>query len=259
MSTFRAPRSTTLLLASRGARQRGDRTPERSPRAAGAARRAALAVVACALLAFFGSAAPAPAQVSGLPVQLMVIIVPPNNSPGPRPTGSVIVSLDNRQLLSIPLIPGLKPLTSITPQVTIALTLLGHRVKIRYSGDSNYEASTGIVLTVPTRNLLSITARPRDSAAPAIEVISPRDGARYARGEEVLANYSCRDPDDRSTVTRCEGSVASGSRIDTGADGTFSFLVKTEDALGNAASKTVTYEIGAPAGAPSGRTGGSSG
>lgn len=224
----------------------------------------AAAALTCTLLALLGTAAPSPAQVERLPLQLTITLVPPSGAPGPRPTGRISVSLDDRQLLSLPLLRGLEPLTSITPQVIVALKLLGRRITISYSGDSNYEASTGIVVTLPTRNLLTIVARPRDTAAPAIEILSPRDGVRYSRGDAVVASYSCHDPGGRSAVTKCEGPVASGSTIHTAADGTFSFTVSTEDALGNATSKTVTYLVdvntSAPtSSAPSASTGSSSG
>jgi hypothetical protein len=203
------------------------------------------AVVACMSLLLLGAAAvPAYAQDGVGPVQLMVTVVPPSDAAGPRPTGGVTVSVDGRRLLSIPLVQGLAPLTSITPQLTVALALVGRRVMIRYSGDSNYEASNGISVTLPTRGLLTIVARPRDTAAPAIEIRSPRDGKRYERGEAVVADYACHDPDGRSAVATCEGPLASGGALDTAVAGAFSFTVRAEDALGNATSQTVTYVVG---------------
>jgi hypothetical protein len=196
------------------------------------------------LLLLGAAAVPACAQDGVGPVQLMVTIVPPSNAAGPRPTGGVMVSVDGRRLLSIPLVQGLAPLTSITPQLAVALELVGRRVMIRYSGDSNYEASTGISVTLPTRGLLTIVARPRDTAAPAIEIRSPGDGKRYERGEAVVADYACHDPDGRSAVATCEGPVASGGALDTAVAGAFSFTVRAEDALGNATSQMVTYVVG---------------
>jgi hypothetical protein len=219
--------------------------PPRQGRAAVRARFALVAmVVSCALLALGATASPAAAQGRGLPLQLNVIVVAPSNALGPRPGGSIAVSIDRRRLLSIRLQGGLAVLTSITPQLAVTLKALGHRVTISYSGDSNYEASTGISVTLPTRSLLTIVARPRDSAAPAIEILSPGDGVRYARGEAVVASYSCADPDDRSQVTQCDAPVALGGALDTSSAGTYTFTVKTEDALGNAASKTATFEVG---------------
>jgi hypothetical protein len=210
------------------------------------------AAVAGALLCVLAAAAPARAQDAGLLAQLTVTVVPPSGVAAPRPTGGVTVSIDGHPVLSLTLVRAIAPLTSITPQLSVALATLGHRVTISYSGDSNYEASTGISVTLPTRNLLTIVARPKDTAAPAIEILSPRDGARYARGEAVVASYSCRDPGDRSAVAACDGPVVSGGALDTASAGTFSFTVTTADALGNAASETVTYEVGDETGGPAG-------
>jgi hypothetical protein len=221
------------------------------------------AVVACMSLISLGAAAvPARAQDGVGPVQLMVTVVLPSDAAGPRPTGGVTVSVDGRRLVSIPLVRGLASLTSITPQLAVALALVGRRVTIRYSGDSNYEASAGISVTLPTSGLLTIVARPRDAAPPSVEIRSPADGRRYGLGEGVVADYACHDPDGRSAVTTCEGPVASGAALDTAVAGTFSFTVRAEDARGNATSQTVTYAVrdetdGSATSAPEGTTGNS--
>jgi hypothetical protein len=201
-----------------------------------------------------GAAVPARAQDGVGPVQLMVTVVPPSGAAGPRPTGSVMVSVDGRRLVSVALVGGLASLTSITPQLAVVLALVGRRVTIGYSGDSNYEASTGISVTLPTPGLLTIVARPRDTAAPAVEIRSPGDGERYGLGEAVVADYACHDPDGRSAVTTCAGPVASGGALDTSVAGTFSFTVRAEDALGNATSQTVTYVVGDEASGPASST-----
>jgi hypothetical protein len=203
------------------------------------------AAVACMSLILLGAAAgPARAQDGVGPVQLAVTVVPPSDAAGPRPTGGVVMSVDGRRLVSIPLVRGLGSLTSITPQVVVALALVGRRVTISYSGDSNYEASARISVTLPTRGLLTIVARPKDTAPPSVEIRSPGDGKRYGLGEAVVADYACHDPDGRSAVTTCEGPVASGGALDTSVAGTFSFTVKAEDARGNATPQTVTYVVG---------------
>jgi hypothetical protein len=210
----------------------------------------AAGAVVCALLGLVATPAAASERDDGVPLQLTVTVVPPSGVAAPRPTGSVIVTIDGGPLLSLELGGGIEPLTAITPQIFTALTVLGHRVTVRYSGDSNYEASTGISVALPTSNLLKIAARPRDAAPPAIEILSPGDGVRYMRGQVVAVSYSCEDPDDRSAVTACDGPVASGGALDTTLAGTFAFTVKTADALGNAVSKTVSYEVDEPIGVP---------
>ena len=211
--------------------------------------RARLAVLALAtmVLGLAAVAAPAQAQDGGLPAQLVVTVAPPNGH-APRPTGDIVVSVNGRPLLRVPLVRGADPLTSVSPLLNAGLAALGQRVTIGYSGDNNYEASDGLVVSVPTsKSVVTITPRPRDSAAPAIEIVSPGDGLHYERGESVLAIYSCKDPEDRSPVTKCEGSVPSGSAVDTGTSGIFTFTVNTSDALGNASPKSVTFTVGSSA------------
>lgn len=142
--------------------------------------------------------APAPAAAQDPPVQMSVTVVPPSGTQGPRPTGDVIVSVNGRRVLTAPLTSLTNPVTTATPLLTGAVSLLGQQVTIAYSGDSNYEASDGTTVTFPTSGILEIVAKPKDAAAPTIEINSPGDGVRYARGEPVVAIYSCRDPDDRS-------------------------------------------------------------
>ncbi len=205
------------------------------------------AALSGALLVLVCVAQPAPAQDP--PAQLSLTVVPPKDAGAPRPTGSVIVSVNDRVVATIPLVPGTGPLTAVTPLTAGTFAVLGQKVTISYSGDSNYEASDGVTVTIPTPSGLTITARPKDTAAPSIDITSPGDGLRYEVGEALLAIYACKDPGDRSPVTTCAGPVASGAAIDTSEAGAFSFEVSSADALGNAATKSVTFQVGGEAGA----------
>ncbi len=205
----------------------------------------ALAFAAAAALAVAGQAR---AQDAGPPAQLIVTVVPPSDR-APQPTGDVVVSVNGRPLLALPLVRGLEPLTAATPLANAALAALGQEVKIGYSGDNNYEASDGVVLSVPTnRELITIVPRLRDTDPPTIDIVSPGDGVRYERGEAVVAVYSCTDPDTRSAVTTCAGPVPTGSAIDTSSSGSFTFTVTASDDLGNATPKSVSYTVGSGAG-----------
>lgn len=240
---------------------RSYRAPLRQTDRDGRTRPAALAAmaVAGALLCLCAMAAPAVARPKAVPLKLTVTVVPPSGTAGPRPTGDLRVAVDGRPVLTLALGGAVASLTSITPQLSATLKALGRRVTISYSGDSNYEASTGVSVTLPTRRLVTIVARPKDTAPPAIELAAPVDGARYPRGEAVAALYSCHDPDGRSAVTTCDGPVASGAALDTASAGTFSFTVTSADALGNTATRTVTYEVGEGGGGGSGAPGGTTG
>lgn len=206
--------------------------------------RAGVLSLACVVLTIAG--APATARGQGAPVSAGVTVVPPSGAPSsaPVPTGSVSVSLDGRELARLSLDGGVTaPLRRATPLLKVTASLLGREVTVRYLGDANYEASDATTVTFPAPGGVQITVTPRDSRAPTIELLSPGDGVRYGRGEEVVAIYGCADPDARSAVTRCEGTVPAGRPVDTSRPGTHAFTVESEDAVGNASSLTVSYTV----------------
>jgi hypothetical protein len=236
------------------AQRRATRAARRGSSAANAAALAlCVALIGGLALLVLGGSAPARAQedVPGdAPVQLVVTIVPPNGTTSPTPSGDVVISLDGRELLSIPLPSELSFVTTLTPELTGVASLLGLQLTVSYSGDSNYEASDGVAIIVPTSNIVTIVARPRDRSAPVVDVVSPAANARYRLGELVLADYHCRDPFGRSAVTRCAGPVATGSALDTSTVGQHSFVVHTADAAGNEATQAVTYAVAERAAPP---------
>jgi hypothetical protein len=211
---------------------------------------AALAI-ASALVSLFVAAAPTRAHDDDDdPAQLTVTVAAPDGVAGPRPTGRVVVSAHGGgEQLSLRLVRG-EALTSLARVAPARLAKLGPSVTLTYSGDERYDASSGVTVTLPATDLPTIVAQLKDRTAPAIEILSPGDGARYVPGEAVLASYSCDDPDERSAVTECEGPVASGSVVDTASAGRYRFTVTTEDARGNDTSKTVTYEVAPPSPPP---------
>jgi len=81
-----------------------------------------------------------------------------------------------------------------------------------------------------------------DSRGPSISLRSPADGAAYAHGQSVVADYDCTD--DASGVATCSGDVPDGGRVDTNAFGQHSFTVTATDQAGNKSTKTVHYAVG---------------
>ena len=82
-----------------------------------------------------------------------------------------------------------------------------------------------------------------DVVGPHITIATPADGATYAFGQPVLADYSCTDD---TAVASCSGDVATGEAIDTSAEGVHEFTVVAEDSLGHETSATHHYTVGAP-------------
>ena len=89
----------------------------------------------------------------------------------------------------------------------------------------------------------SATVEVVDLGAPVVNLRTPVDGASYAMGEDVLADYDCSDEPNGSGVLSCVGDVADGAALDTSTPGPGSFTVTATDAAGNSASTTVAYEV----------------
>lgn len=210
-------------------------------RALCASPRCVAACVALVALAAVHSAAGA-AQAVEAPLIVNLRVVPPPGVDGPPPTGRIQVRLDGELLLSLALTRGSVPL------IAARLDLAGHSVTVSYSGDGFYDPSGGLSITLPTRDIVTIIARPIDRLAPEVTVLAPVDGARYARGEVVVARYSCNDSGGTAgAVTRCEATVADGQPIDTSTLGEHAFRVDARDAAGNASSRVLRYRVDADA------------
>src|SRR5207244_3800605 len=80
-----------------------------------------------------------------------------------------------------------------------------------------------------------------DRKAPDITVNVPAANAVYLLKKAVASAYSCAD--GGSGVGSCSGPVATGASIDTGSVGTKTFTVTANDAVGNSASRTVSYTV----------------
>jgi DNA-binding beta-propeller fold protein YncE len=82
----------------------------------------------------------------------------------------------------------------------------------------------------------------RDGQGPTIDLRTPADGAEYAIGAHVVADYACAD-EGGSGVESCEGDVPSGEPLDTAKPGAHSFTVTARDREGNTASVTHRFTV----------------
>ena len=82
-----------------------------------------------------------------------------------------------------------------------------------------------------------------DRAAPSISISTPANGASYALGAHVVADYSCADEANGSGLATCSGTVADGAPVNTASVGEKTFTVQATDAAGNSASKSVKYNV----------------
>lgn len=83
-----------------------------------------------------------------------------------------------------------------------------------------------------------------DTGLPTLSVITPAQGATYAPGETVVADYACED--SRSGIRDCAAPVADGEELDTSVEGVHSFRVVATDRAGNLTERTVNYRVGEP-------------
>ncbi len=78
-----------------------------------------------------------------------------------------------------------------------------------------------------------------DLVAPVVSVVTPPDGAVYAQGDVVSADFECVDPG----LVSCVGDVADGLPIDTATVGEHTFTVSSTDFGGNATVVTYDYSV----------------
>ena len=90
----------------------------------------------------------------------------------------------------------------------------------------------------------TVAALELDDQAPTIDLAFPSDGASYALGTTVRAEYTCAD--NVPAGLTCVGDVRDGGSLDTSTAGDFAFTVTATDAAGNATTRKVAYKVVAP-------------
>jgi hypothetical protein len=85
-----------------------------------------------------------------------------------------------------------------------------------------------------------------DRTSPTVQLATPADGAEYARGALVLADYTCADEVGGTGLRAwgsCVGPVAIDAPVDTWTLGSHAFTATAVDAAGNVGTTTHTYEV----------------
>jgi hypothetical protein len=112
------------------------------------------------------------------------------------------------------------------------------------NGDETNNASTSSYDVVDvagnTTTAGPISGNMVDKKAPVITINAPT-GTTYVLGQGVAADYGCTD--GGSLVASCNGTVSSGSNIDTASVGSKTFSVSATDNVGNMASSSVSYSV----------------
>jgi DNA-binding beta-propeller fold protein YncE len=90
-----------------------------------------------------------------------------------------------------------------------------------------------------------VAVKPRDEQAPTVELRTPPEGAQYALGEHVVADYSCAD-EGGSGLESCTGDVADDDPLDTSTPGPHAFTVVARDGAGHETTVTHGYTVVEP-------------
>ena len=82
-----------------------------------------------------------------------------------------------------------------------------------------------------------------DAVDPTTTITSPQDGADYAEGQQVVADFGCNDTGG-SNLDQCAGTAAEASFVDT-TPGNHTFTVTATDGAGNQDVRVVHYQVDA--------------
>jgi hypothetical protein len=95
------------------------------------------------------------------------------------------------------------------------------------------------------KNVASATATYKivDRTPPTIAIAAPAAGAVYTQNQLVTADYSCTDQPGGAGVASCQGTVPTGSSIDTATIGPKTFAVNAIDGARNASATSRDYSV----------------
>jgi hypothetical protein len=125
--------------------------------------------------------------------------------------------------------------------VAVSLTLVPSALGARKGGHDRTRLKVTHGLTTQEQSVDDVVAV--DEVPPSVFLRSPLEGAVYALGEEVLADYECQDDPDGAGIFTCEGDVAAGRAVDTASVGAHRFRVHASDLALNTASTTAVYQV----------------
>lgn len=154
---------------------------------------------------------------------------------------------------------GVAPSAWQADNVTINCSASDSGSGLADSADANFTLSTSVASGTETANAATnthqvcdksnncVTSGPIsgimiDRKAPAITIASPIDKSLFTINAASAANYQCQD--GGSGVKTCQGSVTSGTNIDTSTVGAKSFTVNATDNVGNASTASTSYTVG---------------
>jgi hypothetical protein len=116
---------------------------------------------------------------------------------------------------------------------TTALATGNHTITAQYSGDADFNVSTG-----------SLTGNPQLVAGlPSVSIAAPIGNALFALGQLVPASFTCSEGAGGPGIASCTGPVANGAAIDTVHAGDFTFTVTATSQDGFTSTGTAAYRV----------------
>jgi DNA-binding beta-propeller fold protein YncE len=146
--------------------------------------------------------------------------------------------------------------TSVRSPFGLALSPDGHSLYVAgftdgmvgqydVAGDGTLAAKDPSSVTANPSPVAVVAVQPRDEQAPTVDLRTPAEGAQYALGEDVEADYSCAD-EGGSDLESCTGDVADGAALDTSTPGPHAFTVVARDGAGHETTATHGYTVVEP-------------
>ena len=134
--------------------------------------------------------------------------------------------------------------TSSTPQQNLAEVSPGQPIVatqagtyVLYAFGEDVAGNSRFAFTTWT----AVAPSSSDTTDPSVIVTSPAAGAQVARGDSLLAAYTCSD--GGSGVASCKAQVTDGQPLDTSTLGTHRFSVVAIDVAGNVSREVRTYTV----------------
>lgn len=144
--------------------------------------------------------------------------------------------------------PGGTGLTSCSGTVPF-----GGRIDTATAGTKTFTVTSrdnaGNTQTSTTSYTVGAATPTGDRTAPKVTLSSPAKGATYTVGQAVTVQFTCADEAGGSGVAACEGTRATGTRLDTSKAGKAVFYARAADKAGNVAVVEAEYTVVAATGA----------
>ncbi len=129
---------------------------------------------------------------------------------------------------------------TITSNIMVALTTTLASITAFYFGSRLATQAQRDAADATAKGVAAGAGTPSSPISIAINI--PPDGAVYNQNDAVVADYVCT-PSTGAQLSTCNGTVPSGSQIDTSQPGAFTFTVQATDSAGQSTQVSHAYTV----------------